>query len=346
MRVLRWIFVGLLLAACSPNEAGNADDFIATRLFAMGTWVDVTLRAHGEPADRDAIDALEAMLRRVETDYYAWGNGELADLNAHLSRGETTIVSTELAALLETSRTLSAKSGGRFDPGVGDLVELWGFHSSLATAARPSDDAIARWLARRPSISQILIENSTVSASSTGIKLDLGGIAKGEIVDRMLAELLQRGYADALVNAGGDLRVLGTRGERAWQVGIQAPRAAGILGTVRLASGEAVFTSGDYERFIDSEGERLHHLLDPSTGRPAMHTQAVTVVAGKGALADAAATAIFVAGPLHWREVADALDVAAVLRVDASGTIELTDAMRARLELSDESPPATVVGRS
>lgn len=342
--MFRLIIASALLVACAPH----ADDreFIETRLFAMGTWVDVVIATRGASSDAAAIAALESMLRAFETDYYAWADGELGRINESLRQGRPASATPEMARLLDESRTIAAKSGGRFDPAVGGLVELWGFHSSLASAAEPGADAIGQWLLDRPSILQLRLDDGSVSSPNTRVKLDLGGIAKGEIVDRMLTELARRGYTDVLVNAGGDMRVAGMRGERSWRVGIQSPRAKGILGTLSLASGEAVFTSGDYERFFETQGQRMHHILDPTLGMPANHTQAVTVIATEGALADAAATAIFVAGPGSWREVATALGVEAVLRVDASGTIEMTDAMRNRISLSDDREAQIVVGQT
>jgi thiamine biosynthesis lipoprotein len=345
MRIVRFIIMAsALLAACGPSA--NDGEFVETRLFAMGTWVDIVIGAHGESADAAAMTAIESMLRAFETDYYAWADGELGRLNESLRQGKPASVTNEMARLLETSRAIAVRSGGRFDPAIGGLVELWGFHSSLIDAAQPSADAIAQWLLNRPSIEQLVIDKDTVSSPNTQLLLDLGGIAKGEIVDRMLAELARRGYTDMLINAGGDLRVAGTRGERSWRVGIQSPRGDGVLGILSVGSGDAVFTSGDYERFFDEQGQRMHHILDPTLGVPATHTQAVTVIADAGALADAAATAVFVAGPTAWREVAATLGVDAVLRVDASGTIEMTEAMRTRIELSEDIDPQIVVGRT
>ena len=344
MRILRLIIVAIGLVACGPDSRDG--DFVETRLFAMGTWVDIVVGARGEPSDSDALTELESMLRRYETDYYAWADGELGRLNAHLREGRSAQVSAAMAELLGRAQDISLRSGGRFDPAVGGLVELWGFHSSLANPAQPSDEAIAHWREARPSIGQITLDGTSVNPDQPHLMLDLGGIAKGEIVDRLLTALRERGYSDVLVNAGGDLRAHGMRGGRSWRVGVQAPRGEGLLGTLSLASGEAVFTSGDYERFFDAQGQRMHHILDPTSGFPAAHTQAVTVIATQGALADAAATAIFVAGPAAWREVAAALDVDAVLRVDASGAIEMTDAMRARISFSDDVEPGLIVGRS
>jgi thiamine biosynthesis lipoprotein len=175
--------------------------------------------------------------------------------------------------------------------------------------------------------------------------IDLGGIAKGRALDRILAELDTAGIEHALVNTGGQVRVLGSRDGRPWRVGIRAPRAEAILGIVELQSGESVSTSGDYERYYDHAGKRMHHILDPRTGYPVTHTQAVTVVASDGTLADAASTALFVAGPEKWRDMAQALGVARALRVDASGEIQMTAAMRDRFQSDGDADSPIIVPR-
>ncbi len=329
MRVLPLIFPACAwLSAC----AAPATDFTTQRSFAMGTWVDVTFESTGsERRDADLLREIETLLRAYEIDYYAWADGELGDLNAHLAASEPFDASDGLLRLLLRAKQLSAASDGNFDPGVGGLVELWGFHDSLVPAADPGEERIAEWLETRPSIAQLRIDGHRVSSTNAHLKIDLGGIAKGEAVDRVLAALRDEGIASALVNAGGDLHAIGTRSGRSWRIGIQAPRAEGLLGYIELADGEAAFTSGDYERFFDEQGHRMHHLLDARTGYPAEHTQAVTVLAKDGVTADAAATAIFVAGPDKWRKIAADLGITTALRVDASGTIEMTDSMRARL---------------
>jgi thiamine biosynthesis lipoprotein len=208
----------------------------------------------------------------------------------------------------------------------------------------PSAEFLANWAAAPAGIAELDIQGNRIAAARS-IVVDLGGIAKGEIVDRLLELFVRAGIHDALVDAGGDVRVIGSRGGRAWTIGVQSPRAAeDLLGSIELRDGEAAFTSGDYERYFDSDSGRSHHLLDPRTGRPATHTQAVTVLAANGALADAAATAIFVAGPENWRATASALGITHVLRVGADGAIEMTPAMRERVRMHAPREPATMPG--
>ena len=339
MNVLRIVWLSLLISAC----VGVDEDYGTTRLFAMGTWVDITLDS--APDAVQALQEIESMLRGYELDYYAWADGELAAANAALAAGSQITVDANLADLLQRAQQLAAASSYSFDPGVGGLVELWGFHSDLAAPKEPPEPAaVAAWLAMQPSIANLVITEDRVSGGTPMLKLDLGGIAKGNAVDKILMILQAHAIERALVNAGGDLRVLGDRRGRPWTIGIQSPRDAGIIGTLELKSGEAAFTSGDYERFYEHEDDRLHHILDPRTGYPADHTQAVTVVAGDGVLADAAATALFVAGPDRWQSVAAALGISLVLRVDASGRIEMTEQMRDRLQISRQNNLDIILG--
>jgi FAD:protein FMN transferase len=324
----------LLATACRP--AG--DELESYRIVAMATWVDLSLPRNATTRDPGLVAAIEHELEGFGRDYYAWGDGELAALNRALTDQGRFTASDALAALLAASQSISLASGGAFDPGVGPLVELWGFQSGEPPGVVPDSGAIATLLARTGSIKDLVIDGNRIEAAPGAarlFKLDLGGIAKGAAVDRIVGMLEADGVAPALVNAGGDLRVVGARPDRPWRIGIAAPRGDGVLGVIELEPGEAAFTSGDYERYFERDGKRLHHILDPRTGFPAAGTEAVTVIAGEGTLADAAATAIFVAGD-GWRETARALGIDAVLRVDARGLLEMTAAMRDRFQASGE----------
>jgi thiamine biosynthesis lipoprotein len=326
------VVAALVVAGCR----GTGDELVTHRLFAMATWVDVSLPEDATRREPGLIRQIEAELRAFERDYYAWGDGELSQLNRALTETGEFEASEALAALLLRSQQIAAVTGGAFDPGVGALVERWGFATGEPAAEPPPDRAITVLLDSAGSIAEIRIAGTRISGGGKRYTLDLGGIAKGAAVDRIIEILRTHDAVPALVNAGGDLGVLGQRADRNWRIGIQAPRGDGVLGAIELYAGEAAFTSGDYERYFERDGERLHHILDPRTGYPASHTRAITVIATDGTTADAAATALFVAGPDEWRTMADALGLAAVLRVDADGGIEMTDAMRDRFQPSSE----------
>ncbi len=325
--------LGLAAAVLAAAGCGGRDArFMQQRIYAMGTWVDVALEAPPRQAAA-ALGDVERMLRHIERDDYAWApDGELARLNLALAAGRPGTVSPALAALLGKARKLSAASGGAFDPGVGALVELWGFNDELEhPTAPPEPAAIRRWLAADAGIRDLTIDGTRVTSTNRAVKIDLGGIAKGAAVDRAIALLRAHGIRDALVNAGGNLRAIGTHAGRPWRIGIKAPRGQGILGVLELRDGEAASTSGDYERYYERGKKRFHHLLDPRTGYPAQGTEAVTVIAANATDADAASTAVFVAGPAHWRSAAAALGIELALRVDSAGGVEVTDAMARRI---------------
>ncbi|MES0874025.1 FAD:protein FMN transferase [Sinimarinibacterium thermocellulolyticum] len=315
---------------------------------AMGTIVSISLYL-GE--DQDRADALMALDRaRDELMAYAqrwsaWGDGELGRLNQRLAEGERVSIPAALQPLFAQAAQLTHASGGLFDVRIGRLVEIWGFHDEAhyrSTSPDPATlDAAVAALAQAPMLDAAPLAYGPAPA----VRFDFGAIAKGDAADRIVASLRAAGYANVIVNAGGNLRAAGRRGARAWRIGVRHPRPnreQRVLATLNIDGDEAVITSGDYERYFEADGRRYHHLLDPRSGQPARGLQAVTVVAPSGALADAASTAIFVAGPQRWRETASALGVDQVFVVDADGRIEVTTALAPRIRFADDAAVTTV----
>ncbi len=143
--------------------------------------------------------------------------------------------------------------------------------------------------------------------------------------------LQENGIRNGIVNAGGDLVVLGTHGDRRWRVGIRDPRKPKVLRTVELEARESIVTSGDYERFFTYQGKRYHHLLDPRTGYPVTDTASVTVIDNDPELADSAATALMVGGPALFAELPMQLGIRYALLITPDGEVLLTPEMRRRL---------------
>ncbi len=177
-----------------------------------------------------------------------------------------------------------------------------------------------------------------MTSRNRSLALDLGGYAKGYALDRAAALLKQQGIDNALINIGGNVMALGSKGGKPWRLGIQHPRSPTALATLDLRDGEAIGTSGDYQRYFEAEGRRYCHLIDPRSGEPTQGVQAVTVLVtprpGVGVLSDVASKPLFVADAADWRRLARNLDVAHVLRIDASGNIVVTQALRERLEFA------------
>ena len=329
-----------LLTACDrpPPE-------VRETLYVFGTLVEVVILDTEEDKARAAMAEVSAAFSHMHADWHAWKPGELSDLNAAIASGQAMRVSDFLLPLLRQGRTYEEMSGGLFNPAIGGLVGLWGFHADVPPEGLPlpTEDKISAWVGQAPSMADLEIDGHTVSSRNPAVRLDFGGFAKGEAVGRAMAILKRHGIAKAVVNAGGGLMVMGDHGDRPWRVGIRHPAHWGVIGSVELTDGEALMTSGNYERFRESEGEHYAHILDPRTGRPVADVVSVSVIHADPALADAAATALTVAGPAHWPEVAEAMGVDQVLLVEADGTVQGTPGMLARVRF--EEPPPTVVTR-
>jgi thiamine biosynthesis lipoprotein len=327
--------LALLLAGCGRPEA---DTETRHRFLAMGTLVDVTIFGTPPAAAGQAAREVEALFHALHQAWNPWGDGELGRLNEALARGEPAAPGEDLWQLLAAAAALSEDSGGLFDPTLGPLVLLWGFASEEdRPAAPPPAEEIAARLSRRVALATLLKPDGRV-AGPPGVQLDLGAYFKGVAVDRAIELLRARGIEHAIVNAGGDLRAIGRRGERPWRVGIRAARdPAGVAAAIEIVADEAVFTSGDYERHFEFEGRRYHHVLDPRNGYPSQGIASVTVLHRDAGRADAGATALMVAGPADWPAVAAALGLQAVLVILDDGQAELTGAMQPRLRFTDEA---------
>jgi thiamine biosynthesis lipoprotein len=193
---------------------------------------------------------------------------------------------------------------GAFDPTVNPLMRLWGFRGGETRTAPPGDDEIAAALERvgwsHVALVKTLVGGMSVFMGRSGMEIDLGGIAKGAAVDFAFDRLRAAGYRDFMVNLGGNIRVSGRPepGRDEWRVAIRDPANpdATVGDPVILQDGEAVATSGSYERFVEIGGVRYSHIIDPRTGRPAGRAGSVSVVAPTAAEADAYSTASFVQG--------------------------------------------------
>ncbi len=317
-----------LLAACSPPPLHQQQAYV------FGTLVEVSVYGAPEAEARDAAAAVLARFDTLHRSLHAWQPSELSRLNAALARGERASVTPELAAMLRDAQALAARSDELFNPAIGGLVALWGFHADTPLARVPDAGAIREWVGRRPRMADLVIENDTVGSRNPAVQLDFGGYAKGRALDDAVAILKTHGIENALVNIGGNVIALGTHGDRPWRVGIQHPRQAGTLATLDLHDGEAIGTSGDYQRFFEAGGRRYSHLIDPRTGSPASTMQSVTVlVAGEhaGTRSDALSKPLFLDGPARLADNAARLGVADYLAVDAAGHTLVSPAMKARL---------------
>ncbi|MDR3221625.1 MAG: FAD:protein FMN transferase [Candidatus Accumulibacter sp.] len=332
--------LAFFLSACHRPALYHQESFV------FGTRVEILVAGVDETRARPAVAAVLQEFDRLNRGYHAWRPSPLSDLNSALESGETLEVSDEMAAVLGEAKRLSALGDGLFDPGIGRLIAAWGFQSDTFKAELPAPSIVADWRENRTGIADLWIDGLRVGSRSRRVAIDLGGYLKGYALDRAAAILRERGIKDALINIGGNIMALGGKNGEAWSVGILHPRQPGPMATLKLYDGEAIGTSGDYQRFFELDGQRYCHLLDPRSGEPVTHTQALTVLIpprpGAGALSDMASKPLFIAGA-HWPGLAEKLGVDLVLRVDAAGHITVSPKMRARLEFMSGVPKAAEV---
>ena len=300
----------LVLAGCGLREF--RDEFSS-----MSTYVKVTAYARRAPAWEALHQATAAWVRQL--DHRAAGSA-----TAILNEKGMLPAGSEGEALLRTvladAVRVAARTEGAYDPTILPVVRLWDFDTG---GRLPSPEALASAVSL---VDYTAVRVTGALALAPGQQVDLGGVGKGAVVDLIADHLAGQGIERFLVEAGGDLLVAGLKpGERPWRIWIQHPRTAeAALAILEIgAAGErrAVVTSGDYERSLEVDGVRYHHILDPGTGWPARASVSVTVIAARAAEADALATGLFVAGPAGLRWFDGDAGVQALVVTEADGEL-------------------------
>ncbi len=321
MRKLSWI---LCLALAAPAAAADGR-WYRREAAIMGTAVRVELWHADATAAGEAIDAVLAEMRRVDALMSSFRPGsELSRVN----RGAETRpvpVSPELFALIRRAQAISRLSGGAFDITYASVGHLYNFRQGIA----PDDRALKQALPAVDYRSLVLDpETRSVRFARPGMRIDLGGIAKGHAVDRAIALLRARGVREALVSAGGDTRILGDHHGRPWLTGIRDPRRPpGTSAVVLPLADTAISTSGDYERYFERDGVRYHHIISPRTGRPARAVRSVTILGPDATTTDALSTTVFVLGPRDGLALVERLAGIEAVIIDAAGRVHYSSGL-------------------
>lgn len=343
------VLVGILLM-CQGFLSGCTEQPTVhqTQLYTFGTLVDISLWDVPETEANHAVELMAKALAQFHHDWHAWQPGPLTALNEAIAAGKTGTVAEEtlLLPLLYQAKTFSLKSDHLFNPTIGKLIRLWGFQDDeLPTGPPPSAKAIAALVALTPTIVDVTIQDHQITSRNPAVQFDLGAFAKGFAVDWMIEKLQTLDIHNAIVNAGGNLKAMGQKEQQPWRIGIRDPSGEGVLAAINLQGKESVITSGHYERYREYQGVRYSHILDPRTGKPATDFASVTVIDPWGALADAASTALIIAGPQDWYRIARQMDIQYVMLVDKAGVVTMNPAMAKRVEFLSETPPKIVISQ-
>ncbi|MEW6244450.1 MAG: FAD:protein FMN transferase [Bacillota bacterium] len=302
-----------LLLSCVPApQAFEQSEFIMDTV--------VTIRAYGKRAPQ-AVQAAFAEMRKIEALASAYISG--SDVwKVNNSPGQMIEVSADTLAIIQLAQQVSEQTDGAFDISVFPLVQLWGIGKKDEYV--PTESEVAAVVAS-VDFRKIRIDADKllVGIPEGGMGIDLGGVAKGYAADRAAAVLAEHGIKHALINAGGNVVVMGGKPDGSlWRVGIQDPRDPnGYIAVVRMNTGTVV-TSGDYERYFIKDGKRYHHIFDPRTGQPAAAgVIAVSVTAPTSAQADAYSTALFVMGVDKGMKLVESLPDIEAIFVTEDGEI-------------------------
>ncbi len=280
-----------LLSSCSSRPAKP----VTESEFYLGTLCSVTLY---DRVPKGIFKEVFAKVRDIEEKMSVnREDSEISRVNKNAGKKPVSL-SEESFFVISRALEIAEISGGAFDPTVGPLVELWGIGTEKERI--PEKEEIQELLPLVHYRNVVLNrENREVFLQREGMKLDLGGIAKGYAADSAAAILKEKGVKEAIIDFGGNILVLGKKGGKTpWRVGIQDPRdqRGRFLGIVHLTD-SAVVTSGNYERYFTANGKRYHHILDTQTGYPVWNNlDSATIVTKTSTEADALSTAVYSLG--------------------------------------------------
>jgi thiamine biosynthesis lipoprotein len=260
-------------------------------------------------------------------------NSELSRINQRAA-GETVQISEEMFNLLKQSLRMSQMSKGAFDITFSSVGHLYNYREGV----KPTDQEIQKSL-ESINFRHVLLDetNRSVRFARPGVRIDLGGIAKGYAVDNGIAILANCGIKGGLVSAGGDSRILGDRGNRPWMMGVRHPRKKDGVAVVLPLSNTAISTSGDYERFFVEDGKRYHHIISPQTGKSISTTWSATVIGPDATTTDALSTTVFVLGPEKGLQLIESLAGIDAVIIDAQGQMHYSSGL---MPPKTEPPPA------
>jgi len=340
-RYLLPLLLAILVVAvvAVPLYLGKEIEYKSDR-FLMDTMVSIKAYGRDEGKLKDAVTAAYGEMQRIANlsdRFPAPGSAEYKASDVCLINENAGIapvrVHREIIEMLLLAKKYHGLGKGAFDVTIGPVMDLWGFTGNNPKI--PPPEKLAKTLTLVDSNKLIINEErQTAFLAKRGMKLDLGAVAKGYATEKAVQVLKSRGVARALIDAGGNIRVIGKKSRNApWKIGIKDPRkSGGIIAIVSLTDGSAV-TSGDYYRYFESGGRRYNHIIDPRTGYPASANMSVTVMTENAGVADCLSTIFFVLEPEISLELAGKMGGVDIFLVTTDRRILHTPSLKGRVEV-------------
>lgn len=326
----------LLIILISINHLFTKEKTYSQSEFLMDTYIKITVYGEDQILLEKAVSEAFKKIERIAslTNRYADSQTSIiSEINAQAGLEKVFIKEDDVWEILVLAKEYSLLYPGVFDATIGPVVDLWGF--GHGTEKVPEEDELKDALIL-VNIENFVLENETRTAflRDKGMSLDVGALAKGYAVEKAACILEQAGIKKALINAGGNIHVLGRKQKNLlWQIGIQDPRnLQNVMGILSLEN-EAVVTSGDYERYFKQGEDKYHHLISPLSGYPATNNISVTVIAPNSSRADALSTILFIMKPQDALELVESLaDIEAVI-VTADHRILLSSGIKSKVKI-------------
>ena len=326
----------------SSPATGASGHVVSHPYHAMGTDVSFTAFVDDDAVAARAFVAAYDEIVRIEKLMTDWERpgvppSDILRINSAAGNGVAIPVAAETVEVITKSLDMSKRSEGAFDISYAAMRGIWKFDEDLERKL-PDPAEIAR-RKRLVNWRDILVDTSrnTVRLRRVGMRIGLGGIAKGYAVDRASNVLRSHGLSNFMVQAGGDLFVSGKKGKLNWMVGVRDPRGAARDVIAKMPIQDHAFsTAGDYERSFILNGKRYHHIIDPKTGYPATASREVTIFAPTAFLADALDDAVFILGPKKGLALGAQFPDTAIMIVDAKNHVWLSPGLERKLERTAE----------
>jgi len=313
----------LICVGLSPHQPASAA-WLEREQAIMGTSVHVELWLEDEARGGRAIDEVMQEMRRIDALMSTYRESSLLSRVNREAATAPVVVGAELFELLQRSLAMSELTGGAFDITYASVGFLYDFRSGTHPDQAQIDSAL-------PNINYRLVAldpaDNSVRYRRPGVRVDLGGIAKGYAVERGAAILRRAGVKHGIVTAGGDSRIVGDRLGKPWVVGVRHPRQRQqVIARIPLLD-EAISTSGDYERYFEEGGVRYHHIISPVTGQPAGEVHSVTIVGPDATMTDGLSTSVFVLGVARGLALIETLPEYEAAIVDRDGRLHYSSGL-------------------
>ncbi len=304
---------------------------ISQERFVLDTLVKVKIYSNSSDSSRLLANSFKLMERLGDKLNYFDPKSELSQLN----QTKKATVSQDLYELLQTSQKVGRKTEGLFDVTVGPLMDLWDFEHG---GTLPTSSSIKKALAH-VGVEKLHLKKEQEVELESGSRVDLGGVSKGYILEKAVDYLQSQEVKAGLISMRSTTKVWGKKpGNVPWKIGLEHPRQPGkIIAKITLESGEAVSTSGDYQRYFIKNNRRYHHIINPKTGYPPTQLRSLTVITKSSAtLADALSTAFFIAGPEKSKLWAKEWGVG-VIFVNQQNEVEVFNLPKEKVEIIGEN---------